>query len=211
MPVQWQTQCCSRRSVLRGAAGLLALPSLSLLAEERVPIANPRATDGDDRHEPAWSKRLTLAVGPKEGDLIGKDDKVIQAAVDYMARLGGGTVRLLPGTYTLRAAVVLPSRIRLLGSGAESIVTKIASATTPLVEDSDWYDQEITLKEAGSFRVGDSIVLRAKNPHDGGATVIKRTLVARSGNRFKLNRGLRENLWISGQPTCSSLFPLLTS
>jgi hypothetical protein len=36
-------------------------------------------------------------------------------------------------------------------------------------------------------------------------------LVARSGNRFKLNQGLRENLWLSGEPTCSSLFPLLTS
>ncbi|NTW08894.1 MAG: hypothetical protein HGA28_04925, partial [Anaerolineaceae bacterium] len=41
--------------------------------------------------------------------------------------------------------------------------------------------------------------------------VIKRTFVARSGNRFKLNDGLRENVWLDGQPTCSSLFPLLTS
>src|SRR5947207_8679018 len=178
MPAQFQTQCFSRRSLLRGAAGLFALPAISLLAEERPPVSHPRATDGDDRHEPNWAERLTLTVGPKEGDLVGKDDKAIQAAVDYVARIGGGTVRLLPGTYTLRAAVVLPSRIRLLGSGAESIITKIASATTPLVEDSDWYDQEITLKDAGSFRVGDSIVLRAKNPHNGGPTVIKRTLVA---------------------------------
>ena len=54
-------------------------------------------------------------------------------------------------------------------------------------------------------------MLRATNPHDGGPTVIKRTLVARSGNRFKLNDGLRENLWVSGKPTCASLFPLLTS
>ncbi len=36
-------------------------------------------------------------------------------------------------------------------------------------------------------------------------------MVAQSGNRFKLNDGLRENLWLSGEPTCSSLFPLLTS
>ena len=34
---------------------------------------------------------------------------------------------------------------------------------------------------------------------------------ARSGDRFKLDDGLRENLWLSGEPTCSSLFPLLTS
>lgn len=211
MPANLQTPTISRRALLARAAGLLALPGVSLLADDRPRVTNPRATDGDDRHEPNWAERLTLSVGPKDADLVGKDDKAIQAAVDYVARLGGGTVRLLPGTYTLRAAVVLPSRIRLLGSGAESIVTKIASTTTTLVEDSDWYDQEITLKDAGSFRVGDSVVLRAKNTDNGGQTVIKRTLVARNGNRFKLGRGLRENLWIEGKPTCASLFPLLTS
>jgi hypothetical protein len=35
--------------------------------------------------------------------------------------------------------------------------------------------------------------------------------VARSGKRFRLDSGLRENLWLSGKPTCSALFPLLTS
>ena len=62
-----------------------------------------------------------------------------------------------------------------------------------------------------SFRVGDGITLMAKNPHDGSQTVIKRTLTARSGNRFKLSDGLRKNLWLTGKPTCSSLFPLLTA
>jgi parallel beta-helix repeat protein len=54
-------------------------------------------------------------------------------------------------------------------------------------------------------------VLEAKNPHNGGQTVIKRSLVAQSGNRFKLSDGLRKNLWLSGSPTCASLFPLFTS
>jgi len=105
----------------------------------------------------------------------------------------------------------LPSRIRLQGSGPETVITKIASQTIKLSEDSDWYDQEITLAEAGQFQVGDGVTFVTKNPHNGSQTVIKRTLTARSGLRFKLNDGLRENLWLSGEPTCSSLFPLLTS
>lgn len=175
------------------------------------PVVNPRATDGDERVEPNWDERLTITVGHKDADLIGRDDRVLQAAVDYVARLGGGTVQVLPGAYTLRNAVTLPSKIRLLGSGAESILTKIASETADLAADSDWYDQEVTLQNAKDFRVGDGIVLRAKNADNGSQTVIKRTLVARAGNRFKLNEGLRENLWLTGKPTCSSLFPLLTS
>ncbi len=91
------------------------------------------------------------------------------------------------------------------------MITKIASETVSLAADSDWYDQEITLQDAAGFRVGDGVLLRATNPHNGGSIVIKRTLIARSENRFKLNDGLRDNLWIAHKPTVSSLFPLLTS
>lgn len=203
----------SRRRFL-GQLGLsVAAASVGrrLRASEPPLVANPRATDGDERFEPNWAERLTITVGQNDADLVGRDDRVLQAAVDYVARLGGGTVHVLPGTYTLRNAVTLPSKIRLLGSGAESVITKIPSETVELAADSDWYDQEVTLGSAKDFRVGDGIVLRSKNPDSGAHTVIKRTLVARSGNRFKLNDGLRENLWLTGKPTCSSLFPLLTS
>src|SRR5207253_2126390 len=76
--------------------------------------------------------------------------------------------------------------------------------------DSDWYDQEITLADARGFRLGDGICLQAKNAETGGQVVVKRTLIARSGNRFKLDRAPRENLWLKGQPTAATLFPLLS-
>lgn len=205
MPAAW-----NRRHFL-GATALAASGLQHLAATERPPVAHPRATDGDSRFEPNWDELLTITVGTKSGDLTGHGDKVIQAAVDYAARLGGGTVKLLPGTFRLRNAVQLPSRLRLIGSGDETVITRGPSETIALAEDSDWYDQEITLEHTGDLRVGDGITLQGKNAHNGSQVVIKRTLVARSGNRFKLNDGLRENLWLTGKPTCSSLFPLLTS
>lgn len=176
----------------------------------RPPVRNPRSTSGDQAIEPNWNERLTVTVGQKDADLIGNSNKVIQAAVDYVAGLGGGTVHVLPGTYTLRGSVHLRSNVRLLGSGEDTILTKPASVTTKLSADSDWYDQEITLTDAKGFEVGDSVCLRTKNPHNGGAVVLKRTLVARSGNRFKLDKALRENFWTLGESTCSTLFPLVT-
>lgn len=204
-----------RRFITSMAGSVAAMTTGSLMksahAGDPPPVTNPRATDGDERFEPNWDQKLTITVGEKSGDLIGNSDKVVQAALDYVSRLGGGTVQVLPGTYTFRNAVWMPSRVRLLGSGLDSVITRLPSERTPVVLDSDWYDQEITLQDGNAFQVGDGIVLQATNPHTGGATVIKRTLVARNGNRFKLNDGLRENLWLSGKPTCASLFPLLTS
>ncbi len=182
-----------------------------LRAQESSMIRNPRATSGDHRVEPNWDERLTLTVGQEKGDIVGKTDKAIQAAVDMVARLGGGTVKIAPGTYQFRNCVWLSSRVRLVGSGAETVLVKSPSNSTKLIEDSDWYDQEVTLADARGFQVGDGICLETKNPHNGGRDVFKGTLVARSGNRFKLNKPLRQNFWLTGGAKLSTLFPLLTS
>ena len=178
--------------------------------EERPAVTEPRATSGDEAVEPDWSERVTITVGPKEADLVGTTEKALQAAVDYVARLGGGTVKILPGTYRLRNSVYLASKVRLVGSGTESVLVKEPSHVAKLAEDSDWFDQEITLADGKAFRVGDGVCLRTKNPHNGGQNVLKRTLVAKEGNRFKLDKALRENYWLMGESTCAALFPILS-
>jgi len=210
-----------RRQFLGTAAAAAALAGPPALARAtdapardwdtggRPPVRS-RATSGDLRHAPTWDESFTVTVGNGKGDLNGADQRAIQAAVDTVVRMGGGTVRLLPGTWRLRNAVYLCSNLRLVGSGPDTLLVKEPSATSKLAADSDWYDQEVTLADATGFRVGDGVCLRAKNPDHGGPVVIKRTLVARSGGRFKLDKGLRENLWAVGTPTASTLFPLLS-
>jgi hypothetical protein len=194
----WLGLCCVFPLTLRGDD------------EGRPVVTNPRATSGDSAVEPKWDEKLTITVGNHAGDLIGNNEKVLQAAVDFVARFGGGTVKILPGTYRLRNSIFLASHVRIDGSGADSVLIKEPSVQTTLAADSDWYDQEITLADARGFQVGDGVVLRAKNTDNGGAIVLKRTLVARTGNRFKLDRPLRENLWQMGQPTVTTLFPLIS-
>ncbi len=195
-----------RRTFLRATATAAAAVRFAY-AKDAPP--GVRATSGDSV-EPDWNQRLTITVGPQKADLTGSDEKALQAAVDYVTRFGGGTVHILPGLYKLRNAVYLTNNVRILGSGADSVLVKEPQVSSPLAADSDWYDQEITLADSAGFRIGDGICLRAKNPHNGGNTVIKRTLVARSGNRFKLDRALRENLWLTGKPTATTLFPLFS-
>ena len=180
-------------------------------ADDRPLVSKPRATSGDSAVEPDWDQRLTVTVGPGYADLVGSSEKVIQAAVDYVTRLGGGTVKVLPGTFRLRNSVFLSSKVRILGSGEDSILMKEPSIETKLAVDSDWYDQEITLEDASGFTVGDGVCLRAQDVSGGAVHVLKRTLVARSGNRFKLDKALRDNFWTDKEPTATSVFPLLTA
>ena len=159
----------SRREFFDTAAAFLAFWGLAgrTRGADRPPVTNPRATSGDEAYEPDWKERLTITVSPTKADLVGKTEKVIQAAVDYVARLGGGTVRVLPGTYRMRNAVYLRPHVRILGSGADSVLLKDPSTTTKLSANSDWYDQEITLADPSGFEVGCGVCLRTTNPNDG--------------------------------------------
>jgi len=171
---------------------------------------NARATLGVALVEPPWDRRLTVTVGPANADIIGTTEKTIQAAIEYVTRFGGGTVTILPGAYRLRNAVYLQSKVRLVGSGAQTVLIKEPSTTTTLAQDSDWFDQEITLVNAQGFEIGDGICLRTKNPDGGAVDIVKRTLIARSRNRFKLDQGLRKNFWRTESSTVSTLFPILS-
>lgn len=195
------------RSHITTSCALVLLTFCGRLAPAAEP---PRQTSGDRRAAPAWEERLTVTVGPKDADIIGTDHRALQAAVDHVARLGGGLVMVLPGTYRLRNAVHLQTGVDLRGAGAGTVLIKEASASSALAEDSDWYDQEITLENADGFRLGDGICLRARNPASNTAVVLKRTLVARSGPRFKLDRPLRENLWRMHGAMAATLFPILS-
>ncbi len=202
-----------RRRFMAASSGMLgALATARTWAADRPLVTNPRATSGDMAIEPKWQEKLTVTVGPEKADMVGSDQRVLQAAVDYVARLGGGTVHVLPGIYRLRNAVYLQSNVRILGSGDDSVLTKEPSVTMKLAADSDWFDQEITLADASGFRLGDGVCLRTtkKQSDSGGAKVVKRTLVARDGNRFKLDRALRDNFWQMGESTVSTLFPIFS-
>jgi parallel beta helix pectate lyase-like protein len=200
-----------RRDLLRVAPAAAAANVLrpQFLGAEKIPVKNPRATAGDVV-EPEWDSRLTVTVGPQKADLVGSNEKAIQAAIDYMAAIGGGTVRILPGTYRFRNAVMLRNGVRILGSGEDSVLVKAAEVKTKLSEDSNFWNQEITVEDASGLQLGDGVCLRTDNVWHRGRHVIRRTLVARKGNRFKLDQPLIEdNFTLEGKAHLMTLFPLL--
>ena len=197
----------TRRGLMAGVTAAAAARAFG--GDGRPPVTAARATSFDARFEPDWAERLTVTVGAADADIPGSGSVALQAAVDHVAARGGGTVKLLPGRHVLRAPVELRSRVRLEGSGDDTILTKIPAHDCGLAADSDWYDQELTFAAGHGFRVGDAVCLRFTNPDHGAPAVLKRLLVARSGDRFKLDRPLRHNLWEAGTPRAWALFPLV--
>lgn len=153
---------------------------------------------------------LSMTVGSGDGQINGSDDRVIQAGIDYLTALGGGTLKLLPGTYHLSNAIYLRSNIRIEGNGDETVLIKNPSVSTPLAIDSDWYDSDVTLTKSNGFEVGYGVCLRAKTPHHGGSNVIKRTIIGKDGNRLWLDKSLEKNFWADHEARISTLFPILS-
>jgi hypothetical protein len=95
--------------------------------------------------------RLEVTVGPSSSPYTGSDHSVtaftgsdhlaLQSAVDYAAARGGGTVRILPGTYEMGNSLLLRDGIRVVGTGDATILRKCDSVTTPLTANIDWYEE----------------------------------------------------------------------
>jgi hypothetical protein len=157
-------------------------------------------------------QNLTLSVGQNEGDLQGNDDKVIQAGIDYLHRLGGGTLHVLPGVYNLSNAIYLHPNITLKGSGEKTILKKTPSVVTSLARDSDWFEYGVQVAEAKGFVPAGGIMLRSKTgPGDWQFDVLRATIIAIEGNFIFLDRQTEENFWLENNATAATIFPILTA
>jgi Right handed beta helix region len=192
----------------RGFIGAAAILAGGALARPGKANAQSASALPAGAAEPNWDA-LSVTVGPQKADLVGANEKVIQAAVDYIAGWGGGTVRILPGTYRMRNSVSLRSGVRIVGSGQDSVLHKEPEVKTKLAEDSTSWQQEVVLADPGGFQVGDGVCLQVIDEWHQGAWFIQRSLVARNGNRFKLNKPLSDDdFTVKGKATIGTLFPL---
>jgi hypothetical protein len=153
---------------------------------------------------------LELSVGPGQGDLQGSDDKILQAGVDYLHRLGGGTLNVLPGTYTMHNALYLQPTVKVRGTDDAPVFMKAPSFSTALLQDSDWYEARVCVEDASGFTPGGGIMLRAYQG-DRLVNVVQATVTAIDGNVVALDKRLLKNFWVGDRATAATLFPILTA
>jgi parallel beta-helix repeat protein len=175
---------------------LLILPCFGLLAG---------STARADETEEGPVIRLSI----DDGDIRGSDQRAIQAAIDYVANLGGGTVRVGPGRYTLRNAVTLRDHVRVIGTPGKTILAPAEGTTSTLAADGDANQRAITLTDHSGFRVGDRVLI-ADDHYASGFDVTSAVLTAKVGEAtFRLSEPLRNDYMVHRHARVELSFPAI--
>ncbi len=95
---------------------------------------------------------MIVKVGLDKGDFVGDTALPIQQAVDAVGVYGGGTVELARGTYTLYNSVHLPSNVRLVGSGLDTVLRKCEGPRSEFAVDADDGQKKVTVRGPTGFR-----------------------------------------------------------
>jgi polygalacturonase len=152
--------------------------------------------------------RAEIRVGTDDGEVRGADHRALQAAVDYVAGLGGGTVHVGPGRYLMRNALKLRDNVHVVGVPGRTVLVACDGFTSPLAADGDCNERQITVADPAGFRVGDGVAVQDSG--SGGFEVTTATLTAQVGpNTFRISGPLYLDYLVSRKASAKLAFPVV--
>lgn len=151
----------------------------------------------------------TFTVGQTEGDMIGKDDKIIQAGIEYLNRLGGGTLRILPGVYNMKNSIYLHPNITIKGSGDKTVLKMAPGFVTPIIRNMDGGEYGIQVKDPSGFEPGRGIMLRTTAKAAWQIEVLKATVTKIEGDIVYFDKIADKDFHLNKQCTAATIFPIL--
>src|SRR5947209_4672153 len=153
--------------------------------------------------------RPEIRVGLDHGDLRGDDQRTLQAAVDHVAGLGGGTVHIGPGRYLMRNALTLRDHVRIVGEPGKTILAACESVETRLASDGDCNERQITVEDGSGYRIGDGVAIWDKHNASGFA-VTTATLTGQLDSRtFRISAPLYLDYLVSANASARLAFPVV--
>src|SRR6185503_1846782 len=173
-------------------AGLTALSALA--AEKRDAAARPDEQLPRAMHS-QMKERPTIRVGLSDADITGNDNRALQAAIDYIAGLGGGTVEIGPGEFIMRDSLHLRSFVTVRGTPEKTILRKAKGTVSPLGVDGDYGEEQITVTSTDGFKVGDGVAIWDKQ--SGGFHTTVARITGQSGNRFSISKPLNADCMVA--------------
>lgn len=149
-----------------------------------------------------------VRVGQSSCEITGTDNRALQAAVDYVAGLGGGTVEIGPGEYLMRDSLHLRPRVTVKGTGEKTVLRKAKAAVSALKVDGDYGEEQVTLQDVGDFKVGDGLAVWDKN--SGGFHTTVARITGMNGNTFSVSVPLNADCMIADRAQAATVFPVIS-
>jgi hypothetical protein len=149
-----------------------------------------------------------VTVGIHDADIVGNDNRALQAAMDYVANLGGGVVEIGEGEFAMRDSLHLRSHVTVRGRGSKTVLRKAKSFSSPLDLDGDYGEEQITLKNPDGFQVGDGVAIWDKNAGGFHTTVAR--ITGRSGNTFSISLPLNADCEVQAGGRAATVFPVIS-
>ncbi len=192
------------------AASLLG-PACSLSAPESVRDFSPRA---DERQLPtamhsAMTELPVITVGTEDADVIGSDNRALQAAVDYIANLGGGVVEIGQGEYLMHDSLHLRSHVTVRGTKGKTTLRKADSVVSALALDGDFGEQQVTVKDAAGFEVGYGVAVW--DDRAGGFHTTVARITGRNKNTFSIDKPLMADCMAGNNAKAATVFPVISA
>ncbi|MCY3021469.1 MAG: right-handed parallel beta-helix repeat-containing protein [Planctomycetota bacterium] len=154
-------------------------------------------------------QRAAVTVGIRTGDIRGSDHRALQAAVEYVAGLGGGTVTIGPGRYLMRNALTLRDNVQVSGVPGRTILVACDGVEARLALDGDCNERQITLADPGGFRVGDGVAI-LDDRMGGGFGVTTATLLSQlDPATFRISAPLYLDYMVSLKARARLVFPVI--
>ena len=199
----------------RRTLGRVALGSIVLLSSigGSTALGDDLGPDADERQLPyemhsAMTDLPTIRVGQSDADILGQDNRALQAAVDYIAGLGGGTVEIGPGTYLMRDALHLRSDVKVLGTPGETVLRKADAVVSPLAIDGDFGEQQITVEDPSGFHLGAGVAVWHDNISGFHNTVAR--ITGARGDTFTIDAPLMSDCMVADHATAATVFPVVS-
>ena len=192
---------------MKSAKSVIPRLLLTLLLLKQQAIADEA---GRTHAESALHARpaVHVRVGRTAADIVGGDQRALQAAVDYVGSLGGGLVEIGPGEYLMRDSLHLRSRVTVRGAGEKTVLKKCREHRSPLAADGDFGEAAITVQSPAGFEVGGGVYVASKtqrNFHGVCATILN----ARE-NLFTLSRPMNADILASDGGFAATVFPVVS-
>ena len=157
----------------------------------------------------AMKELPTITVGRDNADITGSDNRALQAAVDYIAGLGGGTIEIGEGEYMMYDSLHLRANVTVRGRKGGTVLRKADGAVSALALDGDFGEQQITLEDPIGFEVGYGVAIW--DDRAGGFHTTVARITGRNENTFSIDKPLMADCMISNKAKAATVFPVVSS